>query len=152
MLWHLGFSSLTGIEPAPSALEAWSQPLGHQGSPESKDRQTNQETLVGQRWPSTHLRVGTGTTVLSSTPTALLVPACDCTLCVLGERRVRRELRGDWIPPPVRKTLVPEERLTGEGTAQSSPMARPMSPRTEIRRQRNRSELGGEGLTMLGVK
>ena len=48
LLWHLGFSSLTGIEPAPSALEAWSQPLGHQGSPESKDRQTSQETLVGQ--------------------------------------------------------------------------------------------------------
>ena len=148
-MWHLGFSSLTEIEPAPSALEVWSQPLGHRGSPESKDRQTSQEALVGQRWPSTRLRVSTGTAVLSSTPTALLVLACDCTLCVLGERR---ELRGDWIQPPVRETVMPEERFTGEETAQSNPMARLMSPQTEIGRQRNGSELGGEGQTMLGVK
>lgn len=78
---------------------------------------------------------------------------CSCwhviVLHVLGGRR---ELRGDWIQPPVRETFMPEERFTGEETAQSNPMARPMSPQTEIGRQRNGGELGGKGQTMLGVK
>ena len=61
----------------------------------------------------------------------MLVLARGRTPCVLGEGRVRKELRSDWIQLPVRQTFRPEERFTGEGTVQSNPVTTNRNGETE---------------------
>lgn len=64
-----------------------------------KDGQTNQEVFAVLKWPGNglNLKVGTGTASLSCMPPALLLPGSWLhSVCARG-RKVRKELRSDWI-------------------------------------------------------